>query len=147
MSIERYTLFMACFHGGLFFFLIVAGVVEFFIRIRKRTLKFWWVTPCAISYSQWATVITTAVYMVLDDVSHPDYWKYKDWGLWDFVFLHIKILIIWLLIGALFYFLFEKSHINDTIKAVCASLMMGVLFLFLGGGGTLCCSKYCIFYS
>lgn len=145
MSIERYTLFMACFHGGLFFFLIVVGVVEFFIRIRKRILKFWWVTPCAISYSQWTTMLTLKVYMVHDDVSHPDYWKYMDWRLRDFVFLNIKILIIWLLIGALLYFLFEKSHINDMIKVVCASLMMGVLFLFFGVAA-LCAAAGIVFF-
>jgi len=104
MSIETYTTTIIYLYIGLFLFFILIGVADIWNRIWKKTLKYWWgIIPCSIFYLISATFSTFIASIAYDDPADPNYEKYENWELHDFILHDIKTLIIWLFIGILLY--------------------------------------------
>lgn len=131
MSIETYAAAVSYFYIGLFFLSILMGAVDIWNRIRKKTLKYWWgIIPCSIFYSISAICSTAAAVIAYDDIADPNYAKYKNWGLHNFIFNDVKTFIIWLAIGILLYFVFGRKSTKKSIKTGCAELLAFILILF-----------------
>lgn len=132
MTIETYSTFMTYLYSVLFLLSILFGIFDLIRRICKKDLKCWWAAPWAILYFFFAIFGTFGPYNAYDDVSNPDYWRYKDWKLHNFILNNIKILIIWLLIGAFFYFIFDRKSSRKSLKIGCSiTLLILILFIVL----------------
>ena len=115
MSIETYVANILRLYMELFLACILISIVEVWNRIRKKPLKYWWgIIPCSMLYLFSAAISTFVAYVAYDDPSHPQYDKFKNWGLNDFILHDIKTLIIWLLIGLTLYF----ASKSDVIKKI-----------------------------
>lgn len=131
MSIEAYTTIMTYFYVGLFLLSILTGIVAIWMRIRKKPLKFSWVIPCSILYSIFAFTGTATAYIAYDDIADPNYWLFKNWKLQDFIFNDIKMLIIWLFIGALVYWAFGRKERKRSTKIGFAAVVIVLIILFV----------------
>ncbi len=108
---------------GLFFLSVFSGIVLTWDRIRKNTLRYWWIFPCSIFYVVSALLSTFTAYIAHDDPADPNFRRYENWGLKDFVLNDIKTLIIWLLIGAALHFVFDRRECKKVIKVGCIALL------------------------
>lgn len=131
MSIDTYTTVMTYFYVGLFLLSILIGIVAIWNRIQKKPFKFSWAIPCSIFYSIFAFTGTSTAYIAYDDIADPNYWIYKNWKLQDFVFNDIKMLIIWLCIGALVYWIFGRKERKRSIKIGFAAVIILLIILFV----------------
>lgn len=131
MSIEAYADTMIYFHMGLFLLLIIIGLVAIWNRIRKKTLKHWWIIPYAVCYSISAAFGTFTAFIAYDDPADPNYGTYAGWKLCDFISNDIKRFIIWFVIGVLLYFIFERKERKKLIKTRRAMALMFVTILLV----------------
>lgn len=123
MSIDSYTTAICFFYLGLFFFFVLAGIVDICHRVRKGPLKHWWgITPCGILYAFFACVSTLSADTAYDDIADPNYARYGGWELSDFIFHDIRTLVIWVLIGLAVYFV-SKSRWKFYILAAIGILL------------------------
>ncbi|MBD5470215.1 MAG: hypothetical protein HDR19_03640 [Lachnospiraceae bacterium] len=138
MSIEAYTTFIMRLYGGLFLLVILIGAVEAWNRIRKKTRKYWLgIIPYSILYLISAVFSTFIAFIAYDDPSDPNYARYENWGLHDFILHDIKTFILWLFIGILLYLAFGSKSTKKSIKMACIILLgffiilLGLMFLWL----------------
>ena len=118
MSIETYTTNMVFFYLGLLFLFVLAGIIVLiWSGIRKKTLKCRWIIPYSILYLVYALFSASTAGIAYDDIADPNYWRYEGWKLYDFVLNDVRKIAIWLLIGVLLYFVFERKETNKVIKA------------------------------
>lgn len=125
MSIETYTAIVIRVYIILFLCLIPIGILKLLRGIQKKSLKYWWVIPHSMIYSIFAVFSTFIASMAYNDPADPNYSAYESWELGDFVFHDIKMLAVWLLVGILFYFVFEKEC-KKSIRTGC-----GIVLIFL----------------
>lgn len=131
MSIEMYVTSVICLYIGLFLLAVVMGLAAIWRRIRKKTLKCWWLIPCSMLYLIFTTCITFTAYIAYDDPADPNYSIFKDWGLHDFILNDIKMLAIWAFIGALLYLVFERKKCNKSIRVGCSALLIFLAVLLV----------------
>ena len=139
MSIEIYTTVIIWLYTGLFLLSIPAGAVEIWNRIRKKTSNYWrGIIPCSILYLISALLSTFAASIAYDDPSDPNYARYENWKLHDFILHDIRTLIIWLCIGMLLYLISKRlsgkrSIISGSVKTgftiICLLLFMILIIL------------------
>lgn len=108
----------------LFFCLIVAGIAAVWRRIRKKKIRHWWLIPCFLYYSVFAVLGTFMASMAYDDPADPNFGRYGNWELHHFIGNDLKRLIIWILIGLLFYLAFERKDCKKTIKVIGTLVML-----------------------
>ena len=132
MSIETYTTNMFFFYLGLLFLFVLTGIIVL-IRsgIRKKTLKCWWIIPYSILYLIYALLSATIAGIAYDDIADPNYWRYEGWRLHDFVLNDVRKIAVWLLIGVLLYFVFERKETNKVIKTVGKVLLIILAILMV----------------
>lgn len=131
MSIEAYITFIMRLYGGLFLLVILIGAVEIWNRIRKKTRKYWLgIIPYSILYLISAVFSTFIAFIAYDDPSDPNYARYEDWGLHDFILHDIKTFILWLFIGILLYLAFGSKSTKKSIKIGCA-ILLGFFMILL----------------
>ena len=131
MSIEAYTTFIIRLYSGLLLLAILLGAIETWNRIRKKTRKYWLGTiPCSILYLISAVFSTFIASMAYDDPSDPNYARYENWGLQDFILHDIRTFIVWLFIGILFYLVLGRKSTKKTIKIGC-TLLLGFIMILL----------------
>ena len=116
MSIETYADIMMKFYIGLFLLSVFAGVIAIWSKIRKKTLKYWWLIPCTIIYSIVAVFNIFIACIAYDDPADPNYRIYKNWELKDFILNDIKVLIIWLFIVVLLYLVLRRKEYKTSAK-------------------------------
>ncbi|MDE7223770.1 MAG: hypothetical protein K2O34_08340 [Acetatifactor sp.] len=142
MSIETYANTMICLYGGLFLLAIFMGGVMIWRGIRKKPLKLKWLIFyfCLTFYSVFASYGIFIPYIAYDDSADPNYGIFKNWTLHNFILNDIKMLIIWLFIGVLFYVVLTRIEYGKFIKkglivllAVLAVLLAAVLILSFTG--------------
>ena len=131
MSIEMYAEIIIRVYAGLFLLSVLAAAVGIWKRIRKKTFKFWWTIPCSMLYSIFAAVSTSTAYIAYDDIADPNYPKFKDWKLLDFVLNDIKMLALWLFIGVVLCLIFARKECRKSIKIGCAVLLIISAVVFL----------------
>lgn len=131
MCIDLYVAKATCLYMGLFLLAAVMGIVAIGFRIRKKTLKGWWLIPCSMLYSFFSSSITFSAYIAYDDPADPNYRIYKDWKLHNFILNDIKMLAIWLFIVALLYFVFETNKCKKSIKTGFTALLVLLAVLFV----------------
>ena len=124
MSIEAYTTFIMRLYGGLFLLVILIGTVEIWNRIWKKTRKYWLgIIPYSILYLISAVFSTFIAFISYDDPSYPNYARYENWGLQDFILHDIRTFIVWLFIGILFYLVLGRKSTKKSIKMGCTVLL------------------------
>ena len=117
MDIKTYMANIICFYLGLLLFFVLAGIIVLiWSGIRKKALKCWWIIPYSILYLNYALLSAAIAGIAYDDFADPNYWRYEGWRLRDFVLNDVRKIAIWLLIGALLYFVFESKKSNKVIK-------------------------------
>lgn len=114
MSIETYANTMIYFFLALFLLSVLADVIVILSIIRKRPLKYWRIMVWSTLYALFAMFNTSIAYIAYDDPSDPNFWRYENWNLHDFVVSDIKMLIFWLFLGALIYLISEKANGKKT---------------------------------
>ena len=130
MSIEAYTTFIIRLYSGLLLLIIFLGAIETSNRLRKKTRKYWLgIIPCSILYLMSAVFSTFIASMAYDDPSDPNYARYENWGLQDFILHDITIFILWLFIGILFYLVLGRKTTKKSIKIGCTILLGFILIL------------------
>lgn len=127
MSIEVYTTIINYCYIGLLLFLMLTGVVELWKKIRKKPSKYRLLIPYSIIYLFIAMVSSFAASIAYDDPADPNYWRYQNWDLCDFILHDIKMLIIWLLIGILFYRLKQKNICKKTHENILYGIMISFI--------------------
>ncbi len=136
MSIETYTDIMIYFYIGLFFLSVFAGMIVLWRKIRKKPLKYGWLvlyTACCSIFCVFHTFIPSIAY---DDPGDPNYSRFENWKLYNFILNDIKMLVLCLLIGAALYAVFEKRKQKTSRKAggikilVFLSILLILLILF-----------------
>lgn len=112
MDIKTYMANMICFYLGLLLLFILTGIITLIWGIiRKKTFKWRWIIiPYSILYLFFALFSTTIAGIAYDDFTDPNYWRYEGWRLQDFVLNDVRKIAIWLLIGALLYFVFDRKR-------------------------------------
>ncbi|MDE5801774.1 MAG: hypothetical protein K2I22_02525 [Lachnospiraceae bacterium] len=138
MSIETYADIMMKFYMGLFLLSVFAGAAAIRRKIRKKTLKYWWLIPCTILYSIVAVFNVFIAFIAYDDPADPNYRIYKNWELKDFILNDIKVLIIWLFIVAVLYLVLRRKECKTSAKTggkkaliFLAVLLTGAVILIL----------------
>lgn len=131
MSIEMYVTGVIYLYIGLFLLAVVMGIAAIWRKIRRKTLKCWWLIPCSMLYLIFTISITFTAYIAYDDPADPNYSTYKDWGLREFILNDIKMLAIWAFIGALLYLVFEGKKCNKSIRVGCSALLIFLAVLFV----------------
>ena len=114
MSIETYANTMIYFFLALFLLSVLADVIVILSIIRKRPLKYWRIMVWSTLYALFAMYNTSIAYIAYDDPSDPNFLRYENWNLHDFVVSDIKMLIFWLFLGALIYLISEKVNGKKT---------------------------------
>lgn len=117
MNIEAYAEIMMKLYIGLFLLSLLVGIAAVFCKIRKRTVKYWWLIPCTMLYSIVAVFNVFIAYMAYDDPADPNYGIYAEWGLRDFILSDMKVLIIFLLIVILLYLVLRRKEYKMCAKA------------------------------
>lgn len=113
MTIETYTAKIAGFYMLLFLFTSLLGIVEICNRIRKNKVIWAGFFPCSFLYSIFGFFSILTAYMAYDDVADPNYWRYQDWTLQDFILQGIRTFLIWLSIGISLYLLSEWNTLKN----------------------------------
>lgn len=131
MGIEMYITSVIYLYIGLFLLAVVMGIVAIWHRIRKKTLKCWWLIPCSMLYLIFTTCITFTAYIAYDDLADPNYSTYRNWGLRNFILNDIKMLAIWVFIGELLYLVFERKKRNKSISVGCTALLIFLAVLLV----------------
>lgn len=137
MSIDSYASFMLdYFFKGLFLLSVLAGMVAIVMKVRKKTVKCWWLIPCISVYSIVAAYNLFFPYIAYDDVADPNYWKFNNWGLRDFILNDCKMLLLFLVVMLLLYFVGKrKGYLPKAIGwaalGVLAVLSVVVIVFFL----------------
>ncbi len=132
MSIETYTAIVIRFYIGLFLFLVFAGIAALYKKIRKKPVRCWWLIPYSMIYSIFALFSTFIAAIAYDDPADPNYRRYQNWELHDFIFNDMKMLMIWLLIGESLYFLFERKHLKIKKNVMYSAIaFLAVLFIIM----------------
>lgn len=108
MQIETYAFMMSYFYLGMFFFSGLLGVIALWKKVKKKSFRHGWVIPWMIGYFLIAMYHVFIPYMAYDDPSDPNYKWYEGWGLRDFVFHDLKLLVTGLLVGALLCFIRKR---------------------------------------
>lgn len=93
MSIETYANTMIYFFLALFLLSVLADVIVILSIIRKKPLKYWRIMVWSTLYALFAMFNTSIAYIAYDDPSDPNFWRYENWNLHDFVVSDIKMLI------------------------------------------------------
>lgn len=130
MSIEAYADIMIRFYVALFLFSVFAGVVAIWNKIRKRTLKYWWIIPCTTIYAIIAAFHVFVPYIAYDDPADPNYRIYEKWELQDFILNDLKLLIIGLFVVALFYLVLRRRE-HKEVWIFFAVLLAGAVIWIL----------------
>lgn len=136
MSIERYTTVIIYLYMGLFLLFLLIGVMEIWNSIRKKTSKYWrGMIPCSILYLISAILSTFAASIAYNDPADPNYTRYGGWELRDFILHDIRTLIVWLVIGMLFYLAAKRPSVKrstkpKSIKIGCA-MLCAISFILL----------------
>ena len=131
MSIEAYTTFIIRLYGWLLLFVILLGAVEAWNRIWKKTRKYWLgIIPCSILYLISAVFSTFIASIAYDDPSDPNYARYENWGLQDFVLHDIRTLFLWLFISILIYLVLGRKTTKKSIKIGC-TIILGFFMILL----------------
>jgi len=131
MSIEAYTTFMLRLYSVLFLLVILTGALGAWNRIRKKTLKYWWgFIPCATLYLIFAMISTFIASIAYNDPSDPNYARYENWGLHDFILHDLKTFVIWLFIGGLLYLVLGRKSTKKPIKIAC-TILLGLFMVLL----------------
>ena len=86
---------------SLFFLSALAGMIAILCSLRKKPLKYGWLIPCIMFYSFFATINTFVPSIAYDDISDPNFSRYEGWQLPNFILNDVKMLLFWLLFGAL----------------------------------------------
>lgn len=142
MNIETYGRVMGIIFIDLFIVSVLAGIIAIgYTIIKRKPLKYGWIIPCVIVYSVFALFNTFVPFIAYDDISDPNYSRYEDWELPDFILNDIKMLLIWVFIGILIYFRFSKKKSDSFQKAdgrtrfiLGAVLFVLMIFLFIYTG-------------
>lgn len=130
MSIDTYANVMIRLYIGSFLLSIFIGIVSLWKGIKqKKSIRHWAVIPCLICYSYIAQYNVFVPYIAYDDLADPNYWQYKGWRLQDFIFNDIRLLLVWLFIGALFDFIAERRKYKESIQKAYI-----VVLIFFSGG-------------
>lgn len=130
MSIETYTLVMLRLYMGLFFLLLLTGAAQIWNIVRKKKAKIpGGVLSCTFLWLISAIVGTTAAASAYRDPSNPNYARYENWGLQDYILHDVKTFLFWLVIGVSLFAL-GNALAKKPIKAVCI-VLMGFLGLCL----------------
>ena len=131
MSIETYTTFIIRFYSGLLLLVLLLDAVKTWNRIRKKTRKYWLgIFPCSILYLITAIFSTFIASMAYDDPSDPNYARYENWGLQDFILHDIRTLLLWLFIGILLYLILGRRTTKKSIKIGC-TILLGFIMVLL----------------
>lgn len=138
MSIETYADIMMKFYMGLFLLSVFAGAAAIWSKIRKKTLKYWWLIPCTILYSIVAVFNVFTAYIAYDDPADHNYRIYRNWELKDFILNDIKVLLIWVFIVAALYLVLRRKECKTSAKTgrkkaliLSAVLLTGAVILVL----------------
>lgn len=125
MNIDIYACVMTFFYMGLFILSFLTGIVCLWKRIRQqKSIRHGVVIPCLIYYSFVAGYNLFIPYIAYDDRADPNYWKYKGWEFRDFLFNDIRMLLIWLFIGALVDFIVERKKYRETTKKIYIAVLI-----------------------
>lgn len=131
MSVEAYTDDIIIIHMVLFLCLILAGVAAVWRKIRKKEVKRWWLVPCAMYYSVCAVFGTFMAFMAYDDPADPNFARYGNWELHNFILNDMGRLIVWLCIGLLFYLAFERKDCKKAVRIIGTQVMVVLTALFI----------------
>lgn len=132
MSIETYADIMMKFYMGLFLLSVFAGVAAIWSKIRKKTLKYWWLIPCTILYSIVAVFNVFIASIAYDDPADPNYRIYQNWKLKDFILNDMKVLIIWLFIVGLLYLVLRRKEYKMPTKTCRLTALIFFAVLLAG---------------
>lgn len=130
MGIETYTDNIIVIHMVLFGCLILAGIVAIWRKIRGKRIRYWWLIPCTMYYSVCAVIGTFMASMAYDDPADPNFGRYGNWGLHDFLLHDLMRLILWILIGLLFYIAFERKDHEKAVRAIGTQVMIILTAVF-----------------
>lgn len=142
MRIDTYVDIMNYFFIGLFLFSILMGIVAIWKRIKKKPLKYGWIIPFTMVYSIFALYNTFIAYIAYDDISDPNYSRYENWKLYNFILNDLKMLILWLFIGVIFSVIFSRKQYKISncskkslnchiVKILSIWLFIGIIFCFM----------------
>ncbi len=114
---------------------MLAGGIAVVRRIRKRTVKYWWLIPCVMVYSIAAVCNTFIAGIAYDDPADPNYGIYKGWALRDFILNDLKVLVIGLFLAALLCLVLRRKKAETTsrraVRIVLAVLSAGAVVFIL----------------
>lgn len=114
---------------------MLAGGIAIVRRIRKRTVKYWWLIPCVMVYSIAAVCNTFIAGIAYDDPADPNYGIYKGWALRDFILNDLKVLVIGLFLAALLCLVLRRKKAETTsrraVRIVLAVLSAGAVVFIL----------------
>lgn len=127
MSIDIYASVMMYFFTGLFLLSILTGVIVTVMKIRKKTVKYWWIIPCTIIYAVVAAYNLFIPYIAYDDPADPNYRTFKNWGLRDFMLNDCKMLIIFLLAILLLYFVWKRKKYSIKANGLAVMIAFAIL--------------------
>ncbi len=127
MSIDTYAYVMIYIFIGLLLLSVLAGMAAIVMKIRKKTVKCWWIIPCTIMYSFVAVYNLFIPYIAYDDPADPNYRTFKNWGLRDFMLNDCKMLIIFLLAILLLYFVRKRKGYSIKANGLAVLIVFAIL--------------------
>ncbi|MFG6369063.1 MAG: hypothetical protein K1W16_11675 [Lachnospiraceae bacterium] len=142
MRIDTYVNIMKYFFVGLFLLSILTGIVAIWKRIQKKPLKYEWISPLTMIYSIFGLCNTFLAYIAYDDISDPNYSRYENWGLHNFILNDLKMLILWLFISVIVFVIFSRKQckisnrsenlfIRYIVKTLSIWLLIGIICCFM----------------
>ncbi len=78
MCIDIYVSIMEYFFSRLFLLFTFIGIIAIWRRMRKKPLKYGWVIPLIMVYSIFALYNIFIASIAYDDISDPNYSRYKS---------------------------------------------------------------------
>ncbi len=106
MNIETYTTCMIRLYICLLVLALSGELIRTARLLRNQTAnvqkikRIWRDTFCLLLYLISALFYITIADLACNDPSSPNFEQYKNWGFKNFMFQDIKILLIWLAVGA-----------------------------------------------
>lgn len=140
VSIETYTSSVMFLLLGLFLVSVLIWPIVIYKRIKnkEKTVKFDWIVPYLIIYSVFAQINVISAAISYDDIASPGYQKYANWKLHQFIFNDIRLLLIFLLSGVLFNFIFNrvgkkelKTIFMVMLNCFAVCIILFIIFLFI----------------
>lgn len=129
MNIETYARFVSKLYIGIFVSTTLMCIVEIWNRLRNQKATLWaGIFPCSFLYSISALLSTLFGFIAYDDLSNPNYARYENWALHDFVLQDIRTFLIWLSIGISLYLL---SEWNSPKKSIHKKRLILFIFIFI----------------